>query len=106
MTKTDIDAVVKVCIDMANRYDEDIYGCGIDELIRYGEGITCCFRLAYIFKYGKFPPAGDAWFSEFATYSKNIPRNDEARIEYTAVRDKAFEKPHNPFGYCGECGPA
>jgi hypothetical protein len=56
---------VDACLDMANRYDFDIEGCDGDELLRYGEGITCCFRLAYIIKYGTMPPKGDAWQTEF-----------------------------------------
>jgi hypothetical protein len=77
---------IKVCVDMAVRYDEDIEGCDGDELLRYGEGITCCFRLAYILKYGKFPPEGDAWSSEFAALSKILPRGDVIRNEYAKAR--------------------
>ena len=125
MNYRDVDSVVNVCLDMANRYDEDIEGCDADELIRYGEGITCCFRLAYIFKYGKFPPKGDAWSSEFTAYSRVLPRNDEVRIEYASllppvpktdnpstwgfsetlpVLPSTAKIPHNPNGYCGEGG--
>lgn len=70
---TERERCIKICIDMANRYDEDIEGCNADELIRFGEGVTCCFRLAYIIKYEKFPPTlGDAWQTEFVEISKEL----------------------------------
>jgi hypothetical protein len=93
------DKVVKVCIGMANRYDEDIEGCSADELLRYEEGITCCFRLAYFFRYGQMPLKGDAWSSEFAALAKRLPRNDEVRTEYAnALPDppKAAEPAQSP----------
>jgi len=62
----------RACVDMAERYDADIEGCDADELLEYGEGITCSFRLAYIIKYGKFPPEGDAWMTEFSEIFKAI----------------------------------
>jgi hypothetical protein len=49
------DLAVKVALDMANRYDEDIEGCDGDELIAYSECISCCMHIAYILRYGKFP---------------------------------------------------
>lgn len=70
---------IKVCIDMAERYDTDIEGCDGDELIRYGEGITCCFRLAYIIKYGEFPPKGDAWSVEFTKMFDQIRKEVHKR---------------------------
>lgn len=66
------EAAVEACVDMAERYDTDIEGCDGDELLQYGEGITCSFRLAYIIKYGKFPPKGDAWSVEFAELFQEI----------------------------------
>jgi hypothetical protein len=60
------------CLDMADRYDADIEGCDADELLRYGEGISASFRLAYIIKYGKFPPAGDAWSTELVERMRAI----------------------------------
>ena len=66
---------VRACVDMAERYDADIEGCDADELIRCGEGIECSFRLAHIIKYGKFPPAGDAWSVEFIEMMKELRRD-------------------------------
>lgn len=68
---------VAACVDMAERYDADIEGCDADQLIEYGEGITCSFRLAYIIKYGKFPPEGDAWSVEFVEQLKAIRRGGQ-----------------------------
>jgi hypothetical protein len=65
-------SAIRACVDMAERYDADIEGCDADELIRYGEAIDCCFRLAYIIKYGTFPPAGDAWSVEFCEMLREI----------------------------------
>ena len=65
---------VKACVDMAERYDCDIEGCDADELLRYGEGIDCCFRLAYIIKYGEFPPKGDAWSVEFIELMRQMQK--------------------------------
>jgi hypothetical protein len=70
---------VMACIDMATRYDFDIEGCSGDELLKYGEGISCCFRLAHIIKYGKHPGAGDAWQTEFAELAKQ--HNEQLRKE-------------------------
>lgn len=69
---------VSICIDMAERYDADIEGCDGDELVAYGEAITCCFRLAHIIKYDKFPPEGDAWSVEFARMFDEIRRTVHA----------------------------
>jgi hypothetical protein len=66
------DRAVRACVDMAERYDADIEGCDGDELLRYGEGIECSFRLAYIIKYGTFPPKGDAWSVEFVKILEQI----------------------------------
>ena len=63
---------IHICVDMAERYDTDIEGCDAEELVRYGEGISCAFRLAYIIKYGTFPPEGDAWSTEFVEMLKEI----------------------------------
>ena len=66
---------VNVCLDMAERYDTDIEGCDGDELLRHGEGIACSIPgLAYIIKYGKFPPEGDAWSVEFTELFHEIRR--------------------------------
>ena len=92
MTRPDNDAIVRICIDMANRYDEDIEGCDADELTRFGEGIRCCYRLAYIFKYGKMPPQGEAWGTEFSTLAKNLSRDDSAIREYAALNSMLLER--------------
>ena len=53
------DWAVRVVLDMANRYDEDIEGCDGYELIRYTEAISCCFRLAFALKYSHFQSDGE-----------------------------------------------
>lgn len=76
-------ATVEVCVDMANRYDEDIEGCDEEELIRYGEGINCCMRLAYFFQRGTMPPIeGDAWSTELATMAKHLSRDEAVQTRY------------------------
>jgi len=65
---------VRICIDMAERYDADIEGCDGDELIAYSEAISCCFRLAYIIKYDKFPK-DKGWDKEFIELFKNIRKS-------------------------------
>ena len=72
-----ITKAVTACVDMAERYDADIEGCDADELIEYCEGITCSLRLAYIIKYGTFPPKGDAW-------------SHEIRVMFEAIRAAAI----------------
>lgn len=70
------DRAIHACVDMATRYDADIEGCDGDELIRYGEGITCCLRLAHIIKYGTFPtPDTYAWQVEFIEMFKKIAKS-------------------------------
>ena len=46
---------IKIVLDMANRYDEDIEGCDGEQLIGYDEAIACCHRLAYVIKHGLYP---------------------------------------------------
>jgi hypothetical protein len=79
-------AHIHACVDMAERYDADIEGCDGDELLRFGEGITCSFRLAYIIKYGKFPPEGDAWSTEFAVMLEDIRK--QAALDQTKPAEK------------------
>lgn len=62
----------KVVLDMANRYDEDVEGCSGEELIAYGEAISCCYRLAYILKYGKYPDNSTPWAKEFIAEAKQL----------------------------------
>lgn len=66
---------IDACLGMADRYDIDFEGCDADELLEYGEGLRCSFRLAYIIKYGTFPPDGGDWRYEFGERMKAIRKS-------------------------------
>lgn len=55
------ETAVQICMDMADRYDNDIEGCDGDELLRYEEGFSCALRLAFILAFGRFPPKEGGW---------------------------------------------
>ena len=72
LMKAESERAIKIVLDMANRYDEDIEGCTGNELGQYSEAISCCYRLAYIIKYGKFPQTIYPWGEEFVKMAKQL----------------------------------